>query len=125
MGVEECGVVRRLAYCPLSVGVEEVVAEDVDLASFGSQASSNGSEVPHCVVTGRSDGGVMGGPPPVLSPADLDLAVLILLWYSERRSRYSRERRRRWHECALASMEVLSLGLSPVPGVFLRCARSA
>ena len=88
--VKERGVVGRVAYRPLSIGVQEVVPKDVKAVPGVRHPSCHGHAVPHHVMgwdVPRPHCGVVGRASPILSPPDLDLAVLVFLDDGEGRGR--------------------------------------
>ena len=79
---QESGTVGRLSHWPLAIGVEQVVAQQPEVGVELRHPNGDVDEVAHEVLCGhirRPHRGVVGGTAPVLTPAELDVPVLIRL----------------------------------------------
>ena len=86
-----------VSHRPLAIGVLEVVAEHHRIPALGPGAQDEVDNVPQKMVggdVGRPHGGVVAGPAPILSAAQLHFAVLVDLADGEGESREAIARRR-------------------------------
>ena len=93
---QEGAAVPRVANRPLAIGVLKVVAKDHGIPAFRPGPEDQVDDVPQEVVgghVGRPHGGVVPRPAPVLTPAQLEVAVLVDLTNGEGEGRKAVPRR--------------------------------